>query len=161
MRQREFELSIIVSLALLLGGCAHSNLVVLSDEKVQGEKVLALDAPREPWVVSVEQHLRGKGFKVLRWPSQKKVTEKISETTTEEYRQSSARYVLSITGYSDPLRKCFAGGYYLDSLAVELIDTKSNETVLSYTANGYTENCAPMSGTIFSDIAENISRAWP
>jgi len=46
---------------------------------------------------------------------------------------------------------------YIDA---ELIDVKTNETVLHYSNSGYSENCPPLSGTIFKDIVEAVTQVW-
>lgn len=152
----------IILAALLLSGCASGTKTVLLDKKITEPKVIALDAPRTPWVIEIENRLRQKGFKVLRAASTKNVKEQVSDTTTEEFRQSATRYVLSIQGAAplDVMNRCFAGGFRFDYINTELIDTKTNETILNISGSGYSENCPPMSGSIFKDIASGVDSAW-
>jgi len=67
-----------------------------------------------------------------------------------------------IDGYApyDWTNRCFAGGYKFDHISTDLVDTVTNETILNINGSGFSENCPPMSGTIFSDIANAIDAAW-
>jgi hypothetical protein len=153
---------LITVVALAAAGCATGATVVHSDRKITEPRVIALDAPRLPWVVEIETRLRQRGFQVLRFASQRRVRERINETRTEEYREATARYVVLVDGSAplDPMRRCIGGGYKFDYLSVELVDVKANETVLTVSGGGYSENCAPVSGTIFGDIVTAIENAW-
>lgn len=149
-------------LLLALIGCAHNATTVIVDRKIEGPKVVALDAPRTPWVVEIENRLRQNGFKVLRWASQRRVRERTSETRTEEFREAAARYVLVIDGYAplDPMNRCFGGGYRFQFLTAELVDTETNETMFNVSGSGYSENCQPMSGSLFTNIIAAVENAW-
>jgi hypothetical protein len=152
----------LLAVSILLSGCATGSKTVLSEEKITSPKVIALNAPRMPWVIEIETRLRQKGFKVLRWASQKNVKEQVNANRTEEYREAATRYILTING-SAPLgnmHRCFAGGYNFDYITAELIDVDTNETLVNITGSGYSENCPPLSGTIFSDIISGVVDSW-
>lgn len=147
----------------LLSGCASSGNVVMFDEvKIEGPKVIALSAPRAPWVIEIQNRLKAKGFTVKRWSSTKVVTEKVNEGRVETFNQAEARYVLAIEGYAnyDSMHRCFGGGYQFSYISVDLIDVRTNETLLNVNGSGYSENCPPMSGTIFQDITNAVAGAW-
>lgn len=156
------NLVIILLASVLAVGCAHNAKTVMIDTKIEGPKVIALDAPRVPWVTEIETRLRAKGFKVLRWASQKRVQERVGDNRIEEFNEASARYVLVIDGYAplDTMQRCFAGGYRFSNLTAELVDTKTNETMFSFSGSGYSENCPPLSGTIFGDVVSSVENAW-
>lgn len=149
-------------IAFGIGGCAASGRVVsVSDEKISGSRVLALDAPNAPWVMEIQSRLNQRGFKVLRWSSVSRVTE-ASGSSAETFNRSEAQYVLVISG-SAPLewkRRCFGGGYNFDHISADLVDTESNETLLNINGAGYSEGCAPFSGSIFGDIVDAVESAW-
>ena len=150
-------------LAALMTGCASSGRVVqISDSKVVGARVIALDAPSAPWVIEIQNRLKQKGFKVLRWSSRTRVSEQTSDTRTESYNQAEARYVLVVEGYApyDWANRCFGGGYNFHHISADLVDTATNETILNINGSGYSENCPPMSGAIFSDITNAVDAAW-
>ena len=155
-------LRLVLFSTLLLSACATGTVTSFAESRLEGPKVVALDAPRTPWMLEIESRLRKEGFQVLRWASTSRVKEQTSETHIEEFRKSAARYVLVVDGYAplDKMRRCFAGGYNFDYLQVELVDTKTNETVLNVSGSGYSENCPPASGTIFADITNALNRAW-
>lgn len=153
---------LLILVAFLITSCATGTKTVFVDKKITEPKVIALDAPRTPWVVEIENRLRQKGFKVLRWASTKRIKEQVSDTTTEEFKQASTRYVLSIEGFAplDAMHRCIAGGYQFEYINTELIDVQANETILNISGSGYSENCAPLSGTIFQDIVSGVESAW-
>lgn len=161
-KDRKVHRLIIILVAILITSCASGTKTVLIDQKITEPKLIALDAPRTPWVVKIENRLRQKGFKILRWASTKNVKEQVSDTTTQEFKQASARYVLSIEGFAplDAMHRCIAGGYKFEYITTELIDVKANETILNISGSGYSENCAPLSGTIFKDIVSGVDSAW-
>ncbi len=154
----------LISLVLLvaLSGCAHNATTVFVDRKIEAPKVIALDAPRTPWVVEIETRLRQSGFQVLRWASQRRVREKVTDARTEEFQEAAARYVLVVDGYAplDPMNRCFGGGYRFDYLTAELVDTRTNETMFNVSGSGYSENCQPLSGNLFSNITSAVQNAW-
>lgn len=154
----------LISLVLLfaLSGCAHNATTVIVDRKIEAPKVIALDAPRTPWVVEIETRLRQSGFQVLRWASQRRVREKVTDARTEEFQEAAARYVLIVDGYAplDPMNRCFGGGYRFDYLTAELVDTRTNETMFNVSGSGYSENCQPLSGDLFSNITSAVQNAW-
>jgi hypothetical protein len=151
-----------ILMSMLMSACAtgHKNIVI--KDKITEPKVIAMSAPRTPWVTEIENRLRSKGFKVLRYASLKNIQERTSDTTKEEYRASTTRYVLEVDGYA-PLNvahKCVGGGYNFDNINADLIDTKTNETILTVSGSGYSENCPPLSGSIFRDIVDTVDNAW-
>lgn len=156
------NISQIVFLAILLSGCASGHVVQLSDTKIDGPRIVALDAPSAPWVVEIQKRLKQKGFTVLRWSSKTKVTEQVSTSRIESYNEAEARYVLVIDGYApyNWANRCFGGGYNFSHISTDLVDIKTNETILNVNGAGYSEGCAPMSGSIFSDIANAVDTAW-
>ncbi len=152
----------ILLLIVFVGGCASGRVVQISDAPVTGPKVIALDAPSAPWVIEIQSRLKQKGFKVLRWSSRARVTEKTASNRIEAYNEAEARYVLIIDGYApyDWANRCIGGGYKFSHISTDLVDVVTNETILNVNGSGYSENCPPMSGSIFSDIANAIDGAW-
>lgn len=150
-----------ISLATFFG-CSHNVVTVLVPRKVEGPKVIALDVAREPWVAQIETRLRKNGFQVLRWASQQRVREKVGDSRVEEYNQSSTRYVLVINAeaHLDSMHRCFGGGYKFRFITADLVDTRTNETMFSYSGSGYSEDCPPSSGTIFGDITNALNASW-
>ena len=156
-------LLVAVASAALLAGCVASGRVVrLSEAKVTGPRVIALNAPSTPWVIEIQKRLQQKGFRVLRWSLNTQVAEQTSHTRIESYNEATARYVLVVNGYApyDGMNRCFGGGYKFDHISTDLVDTATNETILNVNGAGYSENCPPMSGSIFGDIADAVDAAW-
>lgn len=153
---------LVVAAAVALASCASGRVTELSDTKISGPRVIALDAPSVPWVIEIQNRLKAKGFRVLRWSSRTRVTEQTTDNRLEQFNESEARYVLVINGYApyDWANRCFGGGFKFDHISTDLVDTRSNETILNVNGSGYSEGCQPMSGTIFSDIANAVDAAW-
>lgn len=138
--------------SFLVSGCATGTIVVQSEAKIQGPKVVALDAPLEPWVPQIEKRLRQQGFQVKR----------LSRDSTGSLANLGSRYVLRIGGahYRGWERRCFGGGYKFHELSAELLDLETNEAIASVSGEGYSEDCPPASGTIFGDVAKMVAERW-
>ena len=147
---------------LLMLGCAHPVTTVLIDRVIDEPRVIAIDAPRTPWVTQIELRLKQRGFKILRWSSVKQVQQQVDKDTTEQFNSSTTRYVLQIEGnaYMDPMHRCFGGGFKFEYITAYLIDVKTNETLANFSGSGYSEGCPPASGTIFSDVTEMVTARW-
>lgn len=154
--------SLVVAVAFTLASCASGRVTELGDTKISGPRIVALDAPSAPWVIEIQNRLKAKGFKVLRWSSRTRVTEKTADNRLEQFNESEARYVLVVEGFApyDFANRCFGGGFKFDHISTDLVDTRSNETILNINGAGFSEGCQPLSGTIFSDIANAVDAAW-
>lgn len=152
-----------IALLVFLSGCVPTKEVATYITKpIDGPKQIALVGTRYPWVTQIETRIRKKGFSIKRFASVKEVTKKVSDTTTETYNQATARVVLVLDGYAPntSMTRCIGGGYDFSFINAELIDAKSNETIAVYSNSGYSENCAPLSGTIFTDIANMVDGSF-
>lgn len=124
----------------------------MNEEKIKDARVVALDAPLAPWVPQIEKRLKQRGFQVKR----------ISRDQTGSLANMGALYVLRLSGeyHAGWERRCFGGGYELQGLTAELLDLKTNEALASTSGEGFSEDCPPMSGTIFGDIASMVADRW-
>jgi hypothetical protein len=140
------------ALAFLFSACASGTVVVQNDAKIKGPKVVALDAPLAPWVPQIENRLRQKGFQVKRF----------SRNELGALDNMGARYVLRISGehHSGWKNRCIGGGYKFNELMAELVDLKTNEALAAVSGEGFSEDCPPLSGTIFGDIARMVADRW-
>lgn len=149
--------------ALYLSGCASTKSVdVVSTEKIDAPKVIAISGSKGLWVKEIQKRLRNKGFTIKRSVSQQTIIEKESVDRTAVYRDASARYVLVLDGYapSDSFQRCVGGGgYKFDYINAELVDLAKNETIFSYSNSGYSKGC-PLGGTIFTDIENLMVNSW-
>ena len=151
---------------VLLVGCVTGHLVQVSDTQTLGPKIIAIDAPRVPWAIEIKNHLRAKGFKVLRWSTKNRVIEQTESDNVEQFNKFEAKYVLVIEGsapYDWAKRwagKCIDGCYNFTHISADLVNTATNKTIFNVSGSGYSEKCHPISGTIFSDIANAVDDAW-
>lgn len=151
-----------LSIAAVLAGAAMTttacvstdSLTVYESGSIEGPRVVALVGQRRPWTVEIESRLRDRGYTVRRFPSVAVVYEEISETRAEVFNEASARVILVVDGHAPntSMTRCFGGGYRFSYIEAELIDTAENETLAYYANSGHSENCPPVSGTIFTDI---------
>lgn len=135
-----------------LAGCATGSVVTFKEHHIETSKEIGLDAPVTPWVSQIELKLRQKGFSVKR----------ITRNETKALDGKKARYILVLEGSyaSGWENRCFGGGYKFDHLTAELIDMEKNESLASVSGEGYSENCPPLSGTIFQDVASAVANQW-
>jgi hypothetical protein len=156
-------LTAVIIVAIIIAGCVSTQTKdVFLKEKITGPKIIAMSGTRAPWVYEIEKRLRKNGFKIKRMASQNVAVEQVSPTKTEAYNEASARFILNIDGYAPntSMTRCFGGGYRFKYINAELIDVRTNETVLHYSNSGYSENCPPLSGTIFTDITQAVTQVW-
>jgi len=149
----------IVATTLILSGCVTTKeQAVYVTQAIDGPKEIALVGTRYPWVSQIESRIRNAGIKIKRFASISEATEKLSETTTETYTKATARVILVLDGFAPntSMTRCFGGGYNFQFINAELIDAKNNETIATYANSGWSENCPPLSGTIFSDITNMV-----
>lgn len=157
------RLSLALLFIVLLSGCVSTkSMDILVEEKVEAPKVIAMSGTRAPWVYEIEKRLRNNGFEIKRMASQNVAVEEVSPKKTEAYNEASARFILHIDGYAPntSMTRCFGGGYRFEYINAELIDVRTNETVMHYSNSGYSEKCPPLSGTIFGDISDAVSQVW-
>jgi hypothetical protein len=152
----------IFAFVLVLAGCAHTEVYQLPETYAEGPKIVALQGSRLPWVVEIERRLRKSGFQVLRYESQKSVIKNDGSDGAVLYNESSARYILKVEGAAalDSMNRCMGGGYNFQYITVELIDTRANQTISTYSGSGYSEDCPPLSGKIFSQIEQMLINSW-
>ena len=148
-------------LAFSLIGCAHND-VYQSSTKASGPKVIALEAPRLPWVMQIEGRLRDAGFQVQRFESTQTVTEAAGAGRVATYNQASAPYILRLQGEAgmSSMTRCFGGGFNFQYISAELIDVRSNQTIGTYSGSGRSEGCPPLSGKLFTNITDMVAKAW-
>jgi hypothetical protein len=127
-------------------------------QALQGPRELAILGNRTDVERSLEDSLRGRGFRVKRFPSTVTITTLTTPTSTETYDRGAVRYVLEVDW--ETVDKCFGGGFRFSFISVDVIDLQQNETVMSLRSSGYSEKCQPLSGHIFGGIAEQLVEAW-
>lgn len=157
------SITLVLLVMTFLSGCVSTQTKdVFLEKKIAGPKVIAMSGERAPWVYEIEKRLRKSGFSIKRMASQNVSIEQVTPTKTEAYNEAAARFILHVSGYAPntSMTRCFGGGYRFEYINVELIDVRTNETVLHYSNSGYSENCPPLSGTIFTDITEMVSQSW-
>lgn len=146
--------------ATSLAACAPTrNSEVYAERAVDGPRVVALAGARHPWTSEIEKRLRQNGFTVKRFSSTNIVSEETTAGRVSTYAEASARVVLRVDGYApnNSLERCFGGGFKFNFITAEVIDTKTNETLATYSNSGYSEDCPPLSGTIFTDITKMVT----
>lgn len=138
------------------------NSEIYSSGTIADPKVVALASPRQPWTSEIEKRLREKGFTVKRFSSVTVVTERTGPDRAETFNEAAARVILRVDGAAPntSMTRCFGGGYNFNHINAEVIDAKHNETLGTYSNSGYSENCPPLSGTIFGDIVKMVESVF-
>lgn len=147
----------------LMNGCVSTKSQnIFIDKKITTDKIVSIEGTRTPWVFEIEKRLRKEGFKVKRFLSQNVSVEQVTSKKTIAYNEASSKYLLRIDGYApnSSMTRCMGGGYIFDYIDVELIDLVNNETIFHYHNSGYSEQCPPVSGTIFADITNLVANRW-
>ncbi|NDV28114.1 hypothetical protein [Desulfovibrio sp. JC010] len=160
---KKLTLLLIFLTLTIISGCVKSKSInYYSNQKIQAPKIIALENPRTPWVAPIIHELRKRGFKVLRWGSQHQAVQRTKMDKVNIYNEASTRYILYIDGdaYLDQMNRCFGGGFKFIYINADLVDVETNETIANFSDGGYSENCPPLSGTIFNDLADTVAGAW-
>ena len=154
---------LILVLGLFITSCVATGKQTLSvDEKVSAPKIIALNVyDGGPWMREIEKRLKHAGFTVLRSESINEAIE-VEGNKVIKYNEATTRYFLLVDALAPVnwAHRCFGGGYNFDFINADLIDLHSNQTIASIEGRGYSENCPPMSGTIYGDITKMIVESW-
>ena len=149
----------LVSGSLIVAACVNTeSYEVFSAEKVEGPRELAISGVRAPWVIEIEKRLRVAGFSVKRWASHHRTTQLVGKNKLETYDEATTQVILMLDGYAPntAMTRCMGGGYKFEFIQAEVVDVVKNEVIASYSNSGYSENCPPLSGTIFADIVSMV-----
>ena len=153
----------ILVLGLFISSCVATGKQTLSvDEKISAPKTIALNVyDGGPWMREIEKRLKQAGFTVLRSESINEAIE-VEGNKVIKYNEATTRYFLLVDALAPVnfAHRCFGGGYNFDYINADLIDLRSNQTIASIEGRGYSENCPPMSGTIYGDITKMIDESW-
>jgi hypothetical protein len=159
----KFIVGPILAIGCLVTACVSTkSSEVYATRAVDGARVVALSGARQPWTSEIEKRLRDKGFSVKRFTTVARVSGQVGPDRVETYSEAAARVVLRVDGSAPntSMTRCFGGGFKFDYITAEVIDTRNNETLATYSNSGYSENCPPLSGTIFSDIVRMVEAVF-
>ena len=156
-------LSLYLSLLFLASCVATGTVTEYSTKKISDKKIIAANISNGgPWMREIEKRLKEEGFIVLRSGSVNESIEVVSGTKMIIYNEASTRYYLEVDASAPTSQayRCFGGGFNFDYIYADLIDVATNETIKSIEARGYSEDCPPLSGTIYGDIAKMVSSSF-
>ena len=130
------------------------------------QKIAAIDAGNKqivilgntPYNADIRMALLGQGFKVKVQPTTHRITQK-TETTDISFNQASATYGLTFSWAIGD--RCILNDGVNLWLNVELVDLRTNETVMFIRRNGWTNSCyGGERGEIFNAIAKDLADSW-
>ena len=150
-------------LAIAVSACGSTESATFHERAtIDGPREVVLVGPRYPWTVEIESRLRERGYAVRRFASTGRVYEQVDVNRAEAYREAAARVALVVHGYAPTsgLGRCIGGGFRFDYINAEVIDIMENETLAYYSESGHSEDCAPVSGTIFTDIVDMVDAVF-
>ena len=112
------------------------------------------------WDIDIKKNLALSGFALKSMPSVLEVQQDISDTTSVRYNKAEARYgivqhpgrVVDWCLYNKNLK---FGDYTL-----EIVDLRTNESVLLVSKGGWTGDCFPASGDLFEELAQALRQNW-
>ena len=148
--------------ALISSCVATGNVTLEVEDAIQSPKIIALNINNGgPWMREIEKRLKKEGFRVLRASSTNEAIETDGKKLIK-YNEASTRYFLLVDAMApvDFMNRCFGGGYNFDYINADLIDLQTNETIASIEGRGYSENCPPMSGKIYTNITKLVIDSW-
>ena len=153
----------ILALGLILTSCvAVGNVTLEVEDKIDAPKIIAVNVTDGgPWMREIEVRLKKEGFRVLRAAGVNEAIE-VDGQKIIRYNEASTRYFLLVDAMAavDWYHRCFGGGFNFDFINADIIDLSSNETLASINSRGYSENCPPMSGKIFTNITKMVIDSW-
>ena len=157
-----------IILVVVLSGCvAIGEQTLFPEQKIDAPKVISLNVSSGgPWMRDIERRLTRKGCKVLRSAGRSSVEitkeKNTSNETKETFNEAETRYYLEVDAMAPVnfARRCFGGGFNFDYIYADIIDTRTNQTIASIESRGYSEGCAPLSGSIFENITKMVVNSW-
>lgn len=109
-------------------------------------------------MVTLEEYLRARGFRIKRFESTPTVGEAPSGDRIETYSAAARRH--GIEAHRSRADRGFGGGFRFSELRVDLMDVSENGIIFSANAKDYSGKCQPMSGSIFGDVASTLDTLW-
>lgn len=143
--------------ALILSACGSN---------ATKQKVASIDAGNKqivilgntPYNADIRMALLGQGFKVKVQSTTHRITQK-SESTDISFNQAAATYGLTFS-WATGDRCIFNDGVNL-WLNAELVDLRTNETVMFIRRNGWTNSCyGGERGEVFNALAKDLADSW-
>ncbi len=155
-----FKILIVAGLILNLSGC-----VTLSSGEVVTKKLGSFgESRKEVTILNSTPHLSdmtialvNSGFSVKPMPSQKIITERSGDLTSQ-YNLVSTRYGLFLE--VTPTRQiCAFTDYRIVNATINIIDTRTNESVAILKQRGSDGPCTTVT-PVFQTLADEMSRIW-
>jgi hypothetical protein len=166
MKNKNVKLIIISLLALSLIGCMNNELKVERVSKIpSGIEKLVLLKDGNHLGKMIRKSLVRQGFIVPPLSTTRGITLK-SKDKDIHFSQSEARYGISVDGVLSSNNPCWTNSNAADftSLEYELIDLKTNKTLLFVSKGGRTDTC-PGTGDVFTstttlldDLAKELAQ---
>ena len=157
-----------IILVVVCSGCvAIGEQTLFPEQQIDAPKVISLNVSSGgPWMREIERRLTKKGFRVLRSAGRTSVEitneKSLSNETKETFKKAETRYYLEVDAMAPVnwAHRCFGGGFNFDYIYADLIDTTTNQTIAAIESRGYSEGCAPLSGSIFENITNMVVNSW-
>lgn len=152
---------IIVSLFIFISGCAAGLSVDrISDIPIDAKNKEIAFLNHSRYDPEIKKALAKNGFTFKPMATQRKITNMITDKSTEEYNESAARYGL-ILHEGEIVDRCIGGkARKYDEFSFEIVDIAENESILFINKGGWTNDCFPVKGTLFNDLAKELANNW-
>jgi len=124
----------------------------------KNKEIVLLDSTR--WDFELKKSLIKNGFKVKNASTVISEIKKVNETTLQKYDVAETRYGIN-QHPGGIIDSCLVNKHVkYDSYVIEVIDIQTNETVLFIENGGWTGYCPMVSGSLFEEMAIELSNNW-
>lgn len=152
----------IISITIMLTGCAASRVELLSDSfKPDSKNVVFLS--NDPDLRKLRVSLLKRGFKIPKYAgfsttvAETKTTADGSITITKAFDAMEARYGIELVGIHE-LDWC--GSSKKKNLTVEIVNIQTNEVVAYITEGGWDGPCIIYRADLYDKLAKRIDILW-
>lgn len=157
----------LIFISLLVGtlcGCINSlHVEKLSEFNPQSNTFILLDGgDSHKWDSLLRIAMQKKGFKILRFSSQRTIVESPTSKRSEISNEAAARYAMELYwDYVPGSGTCISGDANLINATLQITDIKTNEVLLVIKKGGVTTPCGFFQGSsVFEDLADALGAEW-
>lgn len=146
---------------LFMLGCA-SNLSTsrISNTPIDSSDKTLVLLNSSTWDIEIKKTLIQSGFSLKNMPSVLEVQKDINDTTSVKYNKAEARYGI-IQHPGRLVDWClYNKNVKFGEFTLEVVDLRTNESILLVSKGGWTGDCFPSSGTLFQELTQALRQNW-
>lgn len=146
---------------LFIVGCA-SNLSTsrISNTPIDSSDKTLVLLNSSKWDIDIKKTLIQSGFALKNMPSVLEVQHDINDTTSVKYNKAETRYGI-IQHPGGVVDWClYNQNVKFGEFTLEVVDLKTNESILLVSKGGWTGDCFPARGTLFQELTQALRQNW-